>query len=141
MGQTHENDKNLQKFITFRKSNQIEKSFRNIAVEGQQLFLFLEYHAITLLCHHMGPQYITHMILEWYAIKMGIIRLVIDWRVIFESISINFSKWFHYTIIVIDYSHLPKMEQFQMTIKGDRLVHFSRGFQISITPPIFGDGV
>ena len=36
MGQTHENDK---KFITFRKSNEFEKSFRNIAVEGQ-CFIF-----------------------------------------------------------------------------------------------------
>ena len=37
--QTHENDKNIQKFITFRKSNQIEKSFQNIVVEGQY-FIF-----------------------------------------------------------------------------------------------------
>ena len=37
--QTHENDKNIQKFITFVKSNEFEKSFRNIAVEGQY-FIF-----------------------------------------------------------------------------------------------------
>ena len=34
MGQTHENDKNIQKFITFVKSNEFEKSLQNIAVEG-----------------------------------------------------------------------------------------------------------
>ena len=39
MDQTHENDKNIQKFITFRKSNEFEKSFRDIAVEGQY-FIF-----------------------------------------------------------------------------------------------------
>ena len=39
MDQIHENDKNIQKFITFRKSNEFEKSFRNIAVEGQY-FIF-----------------------------------------------------------------------------------------------------
>ena len=39
MGQTHENDKNFQKFITFRKSNQIEKSFQNRIIEGQY-FIF-----------------------------------------------------------------------------------------------------
>ena len=37
--QTHENDKNIQKLITFRKSNEFEKSFQNIAVEGQY-FIF-----------------------------------------------------------------------------------------------------
>ena len=39
MGQTHENDKNIQKFITFRKSDEFEKSFRNIVVE-KQYFIF-----------------------------------------------------------------------------------------------------
>ena len=39
MGQTYENDKNLQKFITLQKSNKFEKSFQNIAVEGQY-FIF-----------------------------------------------------------------------------------------------------
>ena len=39
MGQTHENKKNFQKFITFRKSNELEKSFWNIAV-GRQHFIF-----------------------------------------------------------------------------------------------------
>ena len=28
------NEKNIQKFITFVKSNEFEKSFRNIVVEG-----------------------------------------------------------------------------------------------------------
>ena len=37
--QTHENDKNIQKFITFVKSNEFEKSFRDIAVEGKY-FIF-----------------------------------------------------------------------------------------------------
>ena len=35
MSQTYKNDKNIQKFITFVKSNEFEKSFRDIAVEGQ----------------------------------------------------------------------------------------------------------
>ena len=39
MGQTHKNDKNFQKFITFVKSNEFEKSFQNIAAEGQY-FIF-----------------------------------------------------------------------------------------------------
>ena len=39
MGQTHEKDKNIQKVITFVKLNEFEKSFRNIAVEGQY-FIF-----------------------------------------------------------------------------------------------------
>ena len=39
MGQAHENDKNIQKFITFVKSNEFEKSFQNIVVEGQY-FIF-----------------------------------------------------------------------------------------------------
>ena len=39
MSQTHENDRNFQKFITFVKSNEFEKSFRDIAVEGQY-FIF-----------------------------------------------------------------------------------------------------
>lgn len=39
MGQTHKNDKNIQKFITFQNSNEFEKSFRNIAV-GEQHFIF-----------------------------------------------------------------------------------------------------
>ena len=39
MSQTHENDKNIQKFITFVKLDEFEKSFRNIAVEGQY-FIF-----------------------------------------------------------------------------------------------------
>ena len=39
MDQTHENDKNIQKFITFRKSDESEKFFRDIAVEGQY-FIF-----------------------------------------------------------------------------------------------------
>jgi len=34
MDQTHENDKNVQKFITFRKSNEFEKFLRNIVVGG-----------------------------------------------------------------------------------------------------------
>ena len=72
-------------------------------------FLPSEYYATTLLCYHMGQSYTTHMALEWYAIKMGISRLEIDWRVIFESISTKYSKWFHYTIIVIGYNHLLKM--------------------------------
>ena len=36
-GSNYENDKNVQKFITFLKSNDLEKSFRDIAVEGQHL--------------------------------------------------------------------------------------------------------
>ena len=39
MGQTHKNDKNIQKFITFRKTDEFGKSFLNIAVEGQY-FIF-----------------------------------------------------------------------------------------------------
>jgi len=39
MCQTHENDKNIQKFITFLKSNEFEKSFRDIADYGQY-FIF-----------------------------------------------------------------------------------------------------
>ena len=35
-------------------------------------------------------------------------RFEIGWRVIFESISINFSKWFHYTIIVFGYNYIEK---------------------------------
>ena len=45
MGQTHENDK--KKFIIFVKSNQLEKSFRNIAVEGQYSILIPR-----VLCYH-----------------------------------------------------------------------------------------
>ena len=39
MGQIHENDKNIQKFINFIKSNQIERSFRGIVVK-EQYFIF-----------------------------------------------------------------------------------------------------
>jgi len=71
-------------------------------------FCFLEYRATTLSWYHMGPWKTTHMAPKWYYIKMGINRLEIDWRVIFESISISFSKWFRYTIIVVGYNHLLK---------------------------------
>ena len=66
---------------------------------------------------------------------MGINRLVIDWRIIFESISIDFSKWFHYTIIVMGYNHLSKKAKngvLQMIIKDDRLICLSSGFQYII---------
>ena len=32
------------------------------------------------------------MVLEWYAIKIGINQLEIGWRVIFESVSTKYSK-------------------------------------------------
>ena len=38
-GSNYEIDKNIQRFITFRKSNEFEKSFRDIVVEGQY-FIF-----------------------------------------------------------------------------------------------------
>ena len=74
-------------------SGKIEKSFRNTVVEGNISFCFLEDRATTLPCYHMSPWYTTHMVLEWYAIKIGINRLEIDWKVIFESISTKYSKW------------------------------------------------
>ena len=110
MGQTHKNDKKYSKIHNFCKIKRIRKIFSGYSSWRAILhFCFLEYRAITLSCYHMGPWYTTHMVPEWYYTKMGIIRLEIDWRVIFESISINFSKWFHYTIIVIGYNHLSKM--------------------------------
>ena len=113
MGQTHENDKKIHNFC---KIKQIRKIFSEYSSWRTMLhFCFLEYRAITLPCYHMGPWYTTHMIPEWYAIKMGISRLEIDWRVIFESISINFSKWFHYTIIVIGHNHLSKKAKNEVT--------------------------
>ena len=72
-------------------------------------FCFLEYRAITLSWYHMDPWYTTHMVPEWYYTETDINRLEIDWRVIFEAISIKYSKWFHYTIIIIGYNHLPKI--------------------------------
>ena len=50
MGQTHENDKNTQKFITFIKSNEFEKSFRNIVVGGQY-FIFASQNTVLPLYH------------------------------------------------------------------------------------------
>ena len=125
-----------QKIHNFSKIKRIRKIFS----EYNRLriilhFCFLEYRATTLPCCHMGPWYTTHMVPEWYYTKMGINRLEIDWRVIFESISINFNKWFHYTIIaltIITCWKRPKMEYLQMTIKDDRLIPFSNGFQYII---------
>ena len=95
---------NFSKIKRIRKISSKYSSWRAILH-----FCFLEYRATTLSCYHMGPWYTTHMVPKQYYTKMGINRLVIDWRIIFESISINFSKWFHYTIIVIGYNHLLKM--------------------------------
>ena len=109
MEQTHENDKKYSKNHNFSKIKRIRKIFSGYSSWRATLhFCFLEYHATTLPCYHMDPWYTIHMVPEWYYTKMDIIRLEIDCRVIFESISINFSKWFHYTIIVIGYNHLPK---------------------------------
>ena len=83
-------------------------------------FCFLDYRATTLPCCHMGPWYTTHMVPEWYYTKMDINRLEIDWRVIFESISINFSKWFHYIIIVIGHNHLLKKAKNGVTSNGHK---------------------
>ena len=131
MDQTHENDKNIQ-IHNFCKIKWIRKIFSEYSRLRTILhFCFLEYRAITLSCYHMGPWYTTHMVPEWYYTKMGINRLEIDWRVIFESISINFSKWLHYTIIVLAITTCrkwPKIGCFKMIIKSDRLIRFSSGF-------------
>ncbi len=100
------------KIHNFSKIRRIRKFFSGYSSWRTILhFCFLEYRAITLPCYHMGPWYTTHMAPEWYHTKIDINQLEIDWRVIFESISISFSKWFHYTIIVVGYNHLPKKGQ------------------------------
>ena len=56
-GSNYENDKSLQKFITFVKSNELKKSFRNIVVE-EQYFIFasqstaLSLYHVTIWVHH-----------------------------------------------------------------------------------------
>ena len=70
-------------------------------------FCFLEYRATTLPCYHMGPWYTTHMVLEWYYTKMDIIRLKIDWGVIFESSSTKYSKWLTPQDRYIFRKHIP----------------------------------
>ena len=82
------------KIHNFSKIKRIRKIFSGYSSWRAILhFCFLEYRATTLSCYHMGPWYTIHMVPEWYYTKMSINRLKIDWRVIFESISINFSKW------------------------------------------------
>ena len=74
MGQTHENDKNIQKFITFRKSNEFEKSFQDIAVEGQY-FIFASQNTVlplyycTIWVHGIPPiWYPSGTIPKWISI-------------------------------------------------------------------------
>ena len=93
MGQTHENDK-YSKIHTFCKIKRIRKIFSGYSSRRAVLhFCFLEYRATTLPCYHMGPWYTTQMAPEYSYSKMGINRLEIEWRIIFESISTKYSKW------------------------------------------------
>ena len=102
--------KKFSKIHNFCKIKRIRKIFSEYSRWRAILhFCFLEYRATTLSCCHMGPWYTTQVVPEWYYTKMDINRLRIDWRVIFEPISINFSKWFHYTIILTGYNHLSKI--------------------------------
>ena len=100
------------KIHNFSKIKRIRKIFSEYNSWRTILhFCFPEYRTITLSYYHMGPWYTTHMAPEWYYTKMDINQLEIDWRVIFEPISINFNKWFHYIVIVIGYNHLSKKDQ------------------------------
>ena len=123
----------MTKIHNFSKIKRIRKIFSEYSSWRTILhFCFPEYHAITLPCYHMGSWYTTHMVPEWYYTKMGINRLEIDWRVIFEPISTKYSKWFHRNIFGYSRNDLLKMikiRYFQIIIECDRLIHFSNSFQ------------
>ena len=63
----------------------------------------------TLLCYDMSSWYTTQMMLEWYAIKMGINRLEIDWRLIFEYSSTKYSKWMIPLNLYIFSKYIPSL--------------------------------